>query len=389
MAIQKRKDGRRTVFQATDRTRGFSSISCTFDSRSEAKAWLTRVRAERQRGSAFDPAQRRAMTLAEAVQWYMETITPTKAGCFQEKKRAVHLLRYPFMQMKLGEVLPHHLTSFVQERQAAGISGSTIRKDLSFLSDVYNWVRLEFRLYAVENPVSIVKKPSCARPRQRRLTDEEEAALLEYFETKGNPEMRPLIIVAIETGLRKSELLRLEWADIDFKKCWATVAQSKKGRVPDRADARRGFPLSKRAIDALLELRNRQIKSTGQLGFTVFTITSIAIDLARAKALKATGIKNWRLHDARHETASRLYTRGLEQEFIKRVLGHTSLDMTRAYQTFMDGEIQKAFKRTDEGSGSPPPASPPPAPGNIIRVDFAKDRQRASPPSMVVKGGEK
>lgn len=133
------------------------------------------------------------MTLGEAVQWYMDTITPTKAGRAQEKRRAVHLLRYPFMQMKLGEVLPHHLTSFVQERQAAGIAGSTIRKDLSFLSDVYNWVRLEFRLYAVENPVAIVKKPSCARPRQRRLTEEEEeAALLKYFETKGNPEMRPL-----------------------------------------------------------------------------------------------------------------------------------------------------------------------------------------------------
>jgi len=342
MPISKRihKNGS-VAFQATDRTPHFTSLSKTFATRRGARDWLATIHGERRRGLNYDPKQNESMTLGEAIQKYTEMVTPKKKGADQELAMAKRWLRHPFANRPIGEILPFEFDQYVEFRLADGKAGSTILKELSLVSQVYGFVRKKLRMYAVVNPIVDVDKPAPGPPRSRRLTVEEEAKLLAFFEAYGNRYLAAAFIFAVETGLRKSELLRLQWERVDLAGRWATVEQAQKGRNPATQAKYRGFPLTERALAVLYSIK---AATGGQLEGAVFKTTADAIDCARKDALKATGVLNWWWHDARHETASRLAVRGVGQELIKQMLGHKNLKMTADYQTFSRSELVNAVK---------------------------------------------
>lgn len=342
MPISKRIHKNSSVaYQATDRTPHFPSLSKTFVTRKAAREWLAAVHGERRRGLSFDPRQNACMTLGEAIQKYTAVGTPKKKGARQELSMANRWQSHPFSARPIGEILPFEFDEFVVARLASGTSASTVLKQLSFISQVYNFVRRKLRMFAIVNPIPDVDKPTASMPRTRRLSDEEEAKLLAYFEGYGNRYLAAAFVFAIETGLRKSELLRLQWEDIDLPGRWATVLQARKGRNPSSQATRRGFPLTHRALAILY---GQQAASDMKAIGTVFKTTADAIDCGRKDALKATGIMDWRWHDARHETASRLAVRGVQQELIKQMLGHKNLKMTGDYQSFVQSELVSAVK---------------------------------------------
>jgi integrase len=342
MSIQKRLllDGR-IVYQASDRSPGFPSLSRTFNKVSDAKKWFAKTHAERQRGLSFDPAQNQAYTFGEAVQRYAETVIPLKAGARQELSIVRQWLAHPFAKRKIGEIQPFEFDEAVTTKQKAGLSGSTIRKHLSLASQVYDFMRRKFRMYAVINPLPDVDWPSAAPPRKRRLSKVEEDALLTFFESYGNAYVAAAFIFAIESGMRKSELLRLQWENVNLSERWISFEQARKGRNPEKQEKIREIPLTLRAVAVLHGL---QASSGFNVIGQVFKTTANAIDCARKDALKTTGIKNWRWHDCRHETASRLRVKGVQQEIIRQMLGHDSLKMTSDYQEFMKSEMVEAVK---------------------------------------------
>lgn len=164
---------------------------------------------------------------------------------------------------------------------------------------------------------------------------------MEYFSTHENAEMLPFVQLAVETGLRRSEMLRLSWEKIDLSERWATVKQARKGRKPELVPEFREIPLTGRAVEILTQLK---IASGYPNEGMVFTITADAVTKARQRALKATGITNWRLHDARHETASRLAVKRVPQQLIRDMLGHKNMQMTGDYQAFIKAEMVAAVK---------------------------------------------
>lgn len=342
MPISKRKKSTGGfVFQATERSTGFPSLSKTFASRKEAKQWLLIIEGERRRGINFDPRQNSAMTFAEALQKYVEVATPKKGGFKQEIAMAKRILCRPFCERAIGQIWPYDLDGYVEERRAEGASGSTILKELSLISQVYTFVRRKLRMYAVVNPIPDVDKPTADPPRGRRLTGHEDAALLAFFEGYGNRYIASAFIFSIESGLRKSELLRLQWANVDLTNRWATVVQARKGRNPSTQPKIRGFPLTERAVAVLTGLK---LANGRDVEGAVFKTTVDAIDAARKDALEATKIEDWHWHDCRHETASRLAVKGVGQELIKQMLGHKNLKMTGDYQKFMQIELVSAIK---------------------------------------------
>jgi integrase len=233
MSIAKRKlKNGSFAFQATDRTPHFPSISRTLLTRREAREWLAAVRSERRRGLAFDPKQNASMSLGEAMQKYAHVVSVKKQGAGQELSMVRRWLRHPFANGPIGEILPVEFDEYVDARLASGVSASTILKELSFVSQVYGFVRKKLRMYAGSNPIPDVDKPSAAPLRSRRLSENEEAKLLLFFQNYGNSYVAVAFIFAIETGLRKSELFRLQWSDVDLAARWAIVQQAGKGRNP-------------------------------------------------------------------------------------------------------------------------------------------------------------
>ena len=135
MPISKRihKNGS-VVYQATDRTPHFKSLSKTFATRRDARVWLTTIHGERQRGLNYDPKQNQSMTLGEAMQKYTAVCTPKKKGARQELSLANRWQKHAFASRPIGEILPFEFDEYVAARLDIGAAASTILKELSLVS---------------------------------------------------------------------------------------------------------------------------------------------------------------------------------------------------------------------------------------------------------------
>ena len=123
----------------------------------------------------------------------------------------------------------------------------------------------------------------------------------------------PLVIIAVETGMRRGELLGLTWNDIYFNNMIARLEMTKNGTPRD-------VPLSPKAIKTLKSLPH---EITGQ----VFPLTPIALRGLWRRACKRAGIGNLPFHDLRHEATSRFFEKGLNVMEVAAITGHNDLGM--------------------------------------------------------------
>ena len=122
---------------------------------------------------------------------------------------------------------------------------------------------------------------------------------------------------AIETGMRRGELLKLRWEDVNLGRKTALIKETKNG------DSRK-IPLSVAAIRTLSGLPRH-------LGGNVFPVTPNALRGVWRRAVKKVGIDNLRFHDLRHEAVSRLVEDGLSDQEVSAISGHMSMQMVKRY----------------------------------------------------------
>ena len=136
--------------------------------------------------------------------------------------------------MSLRNLKSHHVTRFREDRLKE-VSSGTVLKDLGLLSAVINTGRTEWGLENVirTNPVSMISKPKAPRPRDRRLEAGELERIL-HFNSCPKPWFKSVIIFAIETGMRRGEILSLTWEHIHLEKRYAHLPDTKNG---DNRDA--------------------------------------------------------------------------------------------------------------------------------------------------------
>ena len=127
-----------------------------------------------------------------------------------------------------------------------------------------------------------------------------------------------VIILAIETAMRRGEVAALRIEDINLEKRIATLHETKNG------DSRL-VPLSSRAIQAIKVLINKRV--SGRL----VGVNADAITGAFHTAVKRAGLTNLRVHDLRHEGVSRLFERGLNPLEVAAISGHKTLSMLQRY----------------------------------------------------------
>ena len=126
-------------------------------------------------------------------------------------------------------------------------SGATVNRYLATLGHVFTVAIKEWRLVD-RNPVRDISKKKEAHGRVRFLSDPERDALLEACAKSDWPALHTLVLLAISTGARRGELIRLKWADVDLKAARATIQETKNGDP-------RVLPLVGKALTALRELR--------------------------------------------------------------------------------------------------------------------------------------
>ena len=242
------------------------------------------------------------------------------------------------------------LESWKTERLQAGCRPATVLRDLAGLSAVLSHaVRIE-RL--ADNAMRRVEKPRLDRtPNIRFLDPQEEARLrsalderdsrLKAARNSGNAwrlrrkrlplqslphfghHMTPAVLLSINTGLRRGDLLSLRWSDVNFRQAVLSVqaASAKTGQT-------RHVPLNPEAIQILKNWReqNAGLEATAK----VFDATT-SFKTAWSGILKAANIKMFRWHDLRHHFASRLVQANVNLNTVRELLGHGSLAMTVRY----------------------------------------------------------
>jgi integrase len=132
--------------------------------------------------------------------------------------------------------------------------------------------------------------------------------------------MRPLIILAIETAMRRGEMLELQWQHVDLVRCVAHLPLTKNGDSRD-------IPLSRRAVTVLKNLRADKDHDPER----VFPVTGNSIRLAFEHLRVRAGMDDFHFHDLRHEAVTRLFEKGLNIAEVSAISGHKELRMLQRY----------------------------------------------------------
>ena len=243
---------------------------------------------------------------------------------------------------------------------------ATINRKISSIKAVLNWAKK--RKLIGENPIADLKKlkETDTVEKTRYLTDDEQKRLMSAVEERdreirekrkrtieGNHRkylplledvpfadyFMPLIICAINTGIRKKALFALKWEDVDLEKSTLTLqagsAKSKKSAV---------LPINKKVVETQTKWR---AQSTGDLVFpspkTGKQLDNC--DKAFKYCLTKAGIKNFRWHDLRHNFASQLVMLGVDLNTVRELMTHSEMKMTLRYAHLAPEKKKEAVDR--------------------------------------------
>jgi integrase len=200
-------------------------------------------------------------------------------------------------------------------KRKAEVSPASCNRELACLKTLFNKAVEWGRLGA--NPAAKVKKLKENNTRERILNAAEARRLVEC----AGPELQPILIIALNTGMRKSEILSLRWQDVDFIRGFILIEDSKSGKS-------RKLPMNTAVFEALKGLQRR----SDYIFFNPETETHIkGVTRLFAAALKAAKISGVRLHDLRHTAATKMVEAGVDLVTVSKILGHSSIQMTMRY----------------------------------------------------------
>jgi integrase len=204
-------------------------------------------------------------------------------------------------------------------------SPATLNKYHAALGAVCTWA-IEQRLAprGWVHPCRGVRRLREADGRVRFLEPDERAALLAACQASKYPRLHAFVLTALLTGARRGELLALTWRDVDLEAGVAYLARTKNGD-------RKTLVLLSAVVQAL-----QPFASTDRDRLVFGSVRSryqqpAAIDTAWREAVRRAGLRDFRLHDCRHDFASRMVAAGVDLAVVAECLGHRKMDMTRRY----------------------------------------------------------
>ncbi len=237
-----------------------------------------------------------------------------------------------FKDVELREITPMMIEQFKKSRLKAGNAKSTCNRYLALMKKMFNMAIEEG--YLEENAVSKVKLYSeHDNLRERILTEKEQERLIRSC----SEAIRPIVVVALNSGMRIGEILSLRWNQIDFASNRIRVEKTKSDRV-------RFVPINSVLREELECLRSKN----GHEPYLFFNAQTqkpiLRMDKSFKSACRRAEIEGLRFHDLRHTFASRLIEKGADIETVKELLGHYSIITTQRYTHSGDERKRKAVE---------------------------------------------
>ncbi len=232
-----------------------------------------------------------------------------------------------------------------RQSRLESVERSTVNRDMQVLKRMFN-LAIPWN-YARENPVRFVKFFRESIGRLRYLTREEFDRLYDVA-----PEhLKPLLLIAVHTGMRQGEMLTLTWPQVDLENGFVSLADTKNATP-------RKVPLNQTARKTFLELRLRSRSDKVFCDDLGIPLPSRTVQWQFKRLLEQAKIENFRFHDLRHTCASWLAMANVPILTIKEVLGHKDVRMTLRYAHLSPDQKVDAVHRLDQFVQSKPVSVP-------------------------------
>lgn len=353
--IEKRVSKNNKVsYRARVRVSGHEDLSATFEKKTDAAQWAAKMETEIREGRYFPERKSRKKTLGDLIDRYINEYLPSKKAKDRSKKDQIQRLGW-WKEMignkLLKEITPILLTEHRDllykntNNNGFPISATTVNHYLVALSHVLKIAACEWDLIK-ENPMNKVKKPKKEKGRLRYLNEDELQRLLQECQNSENKILYMIVVLALSTGARKSEIMNLETSNIDLKSERIYLEQTKN-------NTRRALPLKHQALQLMKEHMKIRRLDTKLLFPGTDPQKPYDIRTAWEQALKRAKIENFRFHDLRHTAASYLAMNGASLLTIADILGHKNIQMTQRYshlsQDFKDSAVEDMNQKLLKG----------------------------------------
>lgn len=279
------------------------------------------------------------MTFNELAEKYLE-FTCGRQKSYDVKKYIIPKFKEAFNDIPLSEFSYSIIENYQGTMIKKDYKPAYINKNLAILKHIFtkalDWELIDEAAY---KKIIKVKQLKGENKRLRYLSEEESERLISNCE----PYLKPIVITALNTGMRKSEIFKLTWDRLDLKNQIILLDRTKNGE-------RREIPINDTLCNTLSDL-TRHLKCD-YVFYNPKTLKPFdKLKESWARALKKSHIMDFHFHDLRHTFASRLVMKGVDLTTVKELLGHKDIKMTLRYAHLAPAHIRKAVNMLDDKSG--------------------------------------
>lgn len=309
-------------------------LTSTHIDRPSAERWAAEASVRIRSEEHFEGEANRNRLMADLLDRYEKSVLPLKRNSSSQS------FQIAYWKRRIGNMPVHKVTRSMisacrdelgmPQKDGTKRGPATVVRYLACLSHVFT-VAIGDWEWAEVNPVRGIRKPQEPRGRDRYLLDDERERLLAACKASTSPDLYMVVLLALSTGMRRGEIMHLEWGDIDFERKLVSLRQTKNG-------SRRSVPLCSPAFDEMVA-RAKVRRLDTQLVFP----SSVVIqgkpnkisprDITKPweTARKKARLVDFKFHDLRHSAASYMAMSGASTLEIAAVLGHRTLQMTQRY----------------------------------------------------------
>ncbi len=301
-------------------------------SKSLAKKALKKRETEVAEEKFLDVRKIRRVRFSELAKDYLRLHAQGKKSFRSHYQVCLKNLEQFFANSYLHEITSKRIEDYKMEIRKSGASEATANRRLACLKNMFTKA-IDWHM-ADDNPVRKVKLYKENNQRVHYLEDEELSRLLENCSAP----LRAVIFFAINTGMRKGEIQKLKWNEINFNQGYIAITETKNGEV-------RYAPMNDTIREVLVSIRKHPASP-----YVFCSKDGEPYDFRKSfeTALRKSGILDFRFHDLRHTFASHLAMKGVDLNTIRELLGHKSLDMTLRYSHLSKDHKMRAVSILDK-----------------------------------------
>ena len=327
MAGYRKRNGK---WEVRIRRNNSKNLSKTFINKEDAQRWAREQENKLDKGIFEDLTIANKITLRELLLRYLNEVSINKKGCEIEKYKIKKLCRHQVSGFKLIKITPIVLRD-LQKELIERYNASTVNKYLTLVSVSIKYARQILGIYLPTNPCEFIKRLREPEFKGEVIEPDEEKILLEKAEHSKAKWLKLVIMLGLDCGIRRGEILKIRREDIDFNKHTVILRETKNGLS-------RRVGLSKRAMD---EINKLPININGKL---INCERGDTVDFYWQQLKKWTGI-NKRFHSTRHTFATRASMNGWSITEISAQGGWNDLKVLKRYTHISAEHLAKKLSK--------------------------------------------